>query len=170
MTGRTGTGLRKDGRGRAVSAMLAGIALMTLATGCTRIRDAKGYIADNELIGAIQPGIDNRASVMKTLGRPTLEGEFDKNNWFYVSRKTKQFAFFWPKTTEHQVVVVQFDPKGNVAGVQKLGMDQIVSVDPSNDKTPTYGKDVSLLQQIFGNIGKFSPAAGGGGGGMGGPE
>jgi outer membrane protein assembly factor BamE (lipoprotein component of BamABCDE complex) len=127
-----------------VSVALAAALSLILATGaCTRTRDLKGYIADQDLIKQIQPGIDNRASVMKTLGRPTVESEFDKQVWYYV---------------------VRFDAKDNVAKIEKLGMDQIVAVNASGDKTPTRGKDISALQQIFGNIGKFSPAGGGGDG------
>jgi outer membrane protein assembly factor BamE (lipoprotein component of BamABCDE complex) len=130
-------------------------------TGCTRSKDLKGYIADQEMVAAIQPGVDNRASVMKTLGRPTVESEFDKKVWYYVSRPTKQLAFLHPQPVDQQVVVVRFDAKDNVAAVEKLGMDQIVAVNASGDKTPTRGKDISALQQIFGNIGKFAPTGGG---------
>jgi outer membrane protein assembly factor BamE (lipoprotein component of BamABCDE complex) len=140
--------------------VLTAVAAIALS-GCTRSKDLKGYIADQEMIAAIQPGVDNRASVMKTLGRPTVESEFDKNVWYYVSRPTKQLAFLYPKPVDQQVVVVRFDAKDNVSKVEKLGMDQIVAVNASGDKTPTRGKDISALQQIFGNIGKFAPTGGG---------
>jgi outer membrane protein assembly factor BamE (lipoprotein component of BamABCDE complex) len=149
---------------RHVALVLTTVIALT-AGGCSRTKDLKGYIADQDLISQIQAGTDNRASVIKTLGRPTVESEFDKNTWYYVSRPTKKIAFFHPKPIDQQVVVVRFDAKGNVAKVEKLGMDQIVAVNASDDKTPTRGKDISALQQIFGNIGKFSPAGAAGGDG-----
>jgi outer membrane protein assembly factor BamE (lipoprotein component of BamABCDE complex) len=140
-----------------------GLALL-LVSGCGRVEDVKGYLPDTELITAIQPGVDNRNSVQKTLGRPTFQSEFDQNTWYYVARRTKQWAFFNPQPTQHDVTVVRFDPKGNVTKIEKLGMDQLVDVNPDDDKTPTKGKELTFLQQLFGDIGRFAP-----GGGQGGP-
>ena len=135
-------------------------ALAVNVASCTRIKDTKGYLADPQLVVAIQPGIDNKDSVTRTLGRPSLQSEFDENTWYYVSRQTEQLAFLKPKPVKHEVLVVSFNDKGVVANVEKLGMDQLVNVKPSGDKTPTRGRDVSIWQQLFGNIGRFSPASG----------
>ncbi|MCH8685001.1 outer membrane protein assembly factor BamE [Pedomonas mirosovicensis] len=144
--------------GLAKTLLIAAIAASTVS--CTRIKDTKGYLADPQLVAAIQPGIDNKESVSHTLGRPSLQSEFDPNTWYYVSRQTEQLAFLNPKPVKHEVLVINFNDKGVVSKVEKLGMDQIVHVDPSNDKTPTRGRDISVWDQLFGNIGRFSPASG----------
>lgn len=144
---------------------LAGLILVIAAGGCTRIRDTKGYLYDPVMVGSIAPAVDNKASVMKVLGRPSFESEFDKNIWYYVSQNTQQFAFRNPRPIAHQVLVVRFDEKGTVSRVETLGRDQLVSIDPSDDKTPTRGKELGFFQQLFGNIGRFSGAGGGAGGG-----
>ena len=154
---------------RPVARFLTAAALVTALPGCSRIRDSKGYVADEQLIGALQTGVDNRASVQKTLGRPTLVSEVDPNTWFYVSQTTRQLAFLKPKPNAHQVLVVNFDAKGNLAQVRKLGLNDIVNVSPSGDKTPTLGKETSFWQELFGDVGKFGPAGGGAGGDGGGP-
>ena len=77
---------------------LAALGLFALASaGCTSIRDHQGYVVDDALIGAVQPGIDNRDSVAGTLGRPTFTGQFDQRDWYYVSRNTRQLAFNMPR-------------------------------------------------------------------------
>jgi hypothetical protein len=48
---------------------------------------------------------------------------------------------------------VRFDPAGNVASVERKGMEQIVSINPSGDKTPTLGRNTSIWDELFGNIG-----------------
>jgi outer membrane protein assembly factor BamE (lipoprotein component of BamABCDE complex) len=136
------------------------IALM--ATGCSRIPDLKGYIADETLVTAVQPGVDTKASVQKTLGRPSMVSEFDPNTWYYVSRRTEQLAFLRPKPVEHQVLVMRFDPAGKLLSVDKLGKEQLVAVNPSDDKTPTRGKEESWLQQVLGDVGRVAPAGAGG--------
>jgi outer membrane protein assembly factor BamE (lipoprotein component of BamABCDE complex) len=133
-----------------------------LGAGCSRIPDLKGYIADETLVTAVQPGVDTKASVQKTLGRPSMVSEFDENTWYYVSRRTEQLAFFRPKPVEHQVLVMRFDAGGKLLKVEKLGKEQLVAVNPSDDKTPTRGKEQTFLQQLLGDVGRVAPAGAGG--------
>jgi outer membrane protein assembly factor BamE (lipoprotein component of BamABCDE complex) len=148
---------------RTAQGVAAALLIVLAVGGCTRIRDTKGYLYDPVMVASVAPNVDNKASVMRVLGRPSFESEFDKNVWYYVSQSTEQFAFRNPRAKEHQVMVVRFDAKGTVSQVEKLGRDQLVSIDPADDKTPTRGKEIGFLQQLFGNIGRFSGAPGGGG-------
>jgi len=130
---------------------------------CSRVQNNIGYIVDETLVAEVKPGVDNRDSVMKTLGRPSFAGQFDDKNWYYVSRLTKQTAFFTPQPSEQSIIVVSFDAKGNVTGVQRRGMEQVANVDPVDDKTPTLGRETGVLEDLFGNIGRFGSAPAGGG-------
>lgn len=138
-------------------------ALALVATsGCSRVRGYNGYIGDAVLIDAIKPGVDNRESVTKTLGRPTFTGQFNANDWYYVTRETKSLAFSLPQPTSQQIVRVQFDDAGNVTAVSKSGMEQIASIRPNRDKTPTLGKERSFFEELFGNIGQVGSVGQGG--------
>ena len=124
-----------------------------LLGGCTKIADRMGYVMDETLVSAIQPGVDNRDSVQSTLGRPTFTGQFNDNDWYYVTRETKNMAFNMPRVKAQSIVRVRFDQTGNVTAVDRRGMEQVASIDPMNDKTPTLGRKTSLLEELFGNIG-----------------
>jgi outer membrane protein assembly factor BamE (lipoprotein component of BamABCDE complex) len=138
---------------RSVAAIIGlGIALGA----CTGLREHKGFVIDPTLADGIQVGVDNRDSVLKSMGRPTFTGQFDPNDWYYVSRDTTQLAFRDPKVMQQTVLRVQFDQAGNVTAVQKTGKEQIAKVDPSGDKTPTLGRERSFFQELFGNIGTIS--------------
>ena len=139
------------------------LALLVLTGGCAKIRDHRGYVFDEQLASSIQPGVDNRDSVAGTLGRPTFVGQFDQRDWYYVSRHTRQLAFAMPKPTAQKVLHVRFDAQGNVESLERTGLEKIVSIDPSRDKTPTLGRSRSFFQEFFGNIGTVG--AGGLGGG-----
>ncbi|AYJ86713.1 outer membrane protein assembly factor BamE [Sphingomonas paeninsulae] len=136
---------------RIASLLLIGTALA--ATGCARVRGHQGYIVDQTLVSGIQPGIDNRGSVEKTLGRPTFGGQFDARDWYYVSRETKQLAFSQPKPVSQTVLHVRFDAAGNVVAIDKTGVEKIASISPIKDKTPTLGRHRSFFSEVFGNIG-----------------
>ncbi len=123
------------------------------AAGCSRVPGHQGFIADKPLVDAIQPGVDNRESVAKTLGRPSFIGQFTPDEWYYVSRNTKQLAFATPRPTEQMVMRVRFDAAGNVAAVDRAGLEKVVKINPEDDKTPTLGRDRNFFRDLFGNIG-----------------
>ncbi len=131
-------------------------------TGCTRIRTHQGYRVDNLLVDSVQPGIDNRASVEGTLGRPSFVAQFGDQDWYYVARDMRALAFSNPKPTAQTILHVRFDPAGNVVAVDRMGLEQVAKISPMGGKTPTLGRHRSLFDEIFGNIGAV------GAGGMGG--
>jgi outer membrane protein assembly factor BamE (lipoprotein component of BamABCDE complex) len=146
--------IRFRGRSPGVVAIVLAGAALVLTAGCSRIRDHKGYVVDSTLIDTVQPGVDNRDSVTKTLGRPSFAGEFDRDRtWYYVSRDTRQLAFATPKATAQTILMVKFDPAGNVVSVQKTGMEKIASISPAGGKTPTLGRKRGFFRELFGNIG-----------------
>lgn len=149
-------------------------ALVMGASGCTRIRTHQGYQVDKLLVDSVQPGIDNRASVEGTLGRPSFISQFGPQEWYYVSRTMRALAFSNPRPVEQTVLRVRFDQVGNVVAVDRMGLEQVARISPSGDKTPTLGRHRSLFDEIFGNIGAVGAGGMGGaagpGGGGGGPN
>ncbi|MGI8942993.1 MAG: outer membrane protein assembly factor BamE [Qipengyuania sp.] len=148
----------------AAALMLAGIA----ATGCTSIRESRGYIVDNLLLNTVQPGIDNRRSVESTLGRPTFESQFGNPTWYYVSSTTGRRPLVRPRIQQHQVLAVKFDAAGNVLSAERSGLDEVVYLTPNGDETPTLGRERSFLEDLFGNIGAVGAPGMGGRAGPGG--
>ncbi|MFL6773258.1 MAG: outer membrane protein assembly factor BamE [Sphingomicrobium sp.] len=128
-------------------------ALAVLVVGCATTRAHKGTVLDPQLVGAIQPGVDNKDSVEKLLGRPSFTGEFTPNDWYYVSRDTNQVAFRNPRVAKQTVLLVRFDQGGNVATLQQTGKELVLGLDPSRRRTPTLGRKKSFLDELFGNIG-----------------
>jgi outer membrane protein assembly factor BamE (lipoprotein component of BamABCDE complex) len=141
-----------------ISAVALGAALLG---GCASlgVKAHKGAVVDPQLASAIQPGVDNKASVEKTLGRPSFTGQFTANDWYYVSRDTNQFAFRNPRVTQQSVYRVRFDQAGNVIAVEKSGKELIAAIDPADRKTPTLGRKRSFFDELFGNIGTVGTAS-----------
>lgn len=149
--------------------LIAGAAAMLVAAGgCTRVRAHNGYQVDRLLVESIAPGIDNKTSVEAALGRPTFKSQFGPEEWFYVARDTKALAFRTPKPVDQTVLRLKFDPAGNVASIDRIGMDQVARISPEGDKTPTLGRKRGLFEELFGNIGAVGAGGGGGGGATGG--
>lgn len=146
-----------------VAVLAAAVAAGGVA-GCTRIKDTQGYLVDEELFGSIAAGVDNRDSVMKTLGRPTMTSEWNDKRWYYVSRNTEQLAFLSPKPVSQRILIVDFNDQGTVTGVSQRGMEEVASIDPEGEETPTLGRKTGILQDLFGNIGSMGASGAGGAG------
>jgi outer membrane protein assembly factor BamE (lipoprotein component of BamABCDE complex) len=144
------------------------LAAGTLAAGCTPLRSHQGYIVDADLVNSVQPGVDNRQSVLATLGTPSFASQFNQGDWYYVSRDSRNLAFTPPKARGQLTMQISFDQAGNVTAVRKSGAEQIAAVKPDGKTTPTLGRKRGFFQDLFGNIGTVGAAGAGGGGGPGG--
>ena len=127
-----------------------------LLGGCMGIRDHRGAVIDKDLASAIQVGVDNKESVAKTIGRPSFVGQFNPNDWYYVSRDTKTIPLRGPGVTDQMILHVRFDAAGNVTTVDRSGKEYIASIDPVGAKTPTLGRKRSFFEELFGNISSMS--------------
>ena len=139
------------------------LGVLALVTGCSSITEHRGYIVDEALLQAVQPGIDNRTSVEGTLGRPTFTSQFGQPTWYYVSSMTEQKPFGSPRIERHTVLAVTFDEAGTVVSAERSGLDQVARIDPDGEETPTLGRDRGFLEDLFGNIGQVGAAGMGGG-------
>lgn len=142
--------------------LTAATAIGLAASGCTSIRETRGYIVDPVLLASVQPGIDNQRSVAGTLGRPTFESQYGEPTWYYVSSTTGRRPFGQPEPKVHQVLAVKFDAAGNVLSAERTGIEKVVFLSPDGDETPTLGRERSFLEDLFGNIGTVgAPGTGG---------
>ena len=65
-----------------------------------------------------------------------------------------------PKEIDRQVVAISFSDNGVVTNVERFGLERGRVVPLSRRVTSSSVRDQSLLRQLLGNIGRFSPAFG----------
>ena len=127
---------------------------VTVLGGCTSRKFTRGYMADEKVVSTIRPQVDNQESVQEMLGSPSSKALFDNENWYYFSKKSKQFAFLKEDITAIDIIAVRFDSDGYVTAVNRYNIDNHNDIDPVGDKTPTHGRELSFIQELFGNIGR----------------
>jgi outer membrane protein assembly factor BamE (lipoprotein component of BamABCDE complex) len=134
-----------------------------MLAGCTVSEDQRGNLPDPEKLAQIEPGTTTKEQVVKILGSPSSASTFDDDVWYYISRKTKQIAFFSPTVLDQQVYIVDFDSKGVVKDLGHKTLADGENITPAPGATPSPGRELSFMEQLIGNIGRFggSSAAGG---------
>ena len=138
---------------------------VVLAGGCARLRSHQGYIIDADLVNSVQPGVDNRNSVLSTLGKPSFASQFNTGEWFYIARDSRNLAYRTPKPKTQITLKIAFNDTGVVQSITRSGVDQVASLSPYGRTTPTLGRKRGFFEDLFGNIGTVGAGGGAGQGG-----
>jgi outer membrane protein assembly factor BamE (lipoprotein component of BamABCDE complex) len=135
---------------------LLGVVTAVLAvTACAPKSANRGSIPTEDQITIVIPGVHGREDVRSALGSPSVVSTFDENTWYYIGRRTEQYAFFKRKTVEQQVLIVRFSADGRVEKISRLNETDGREVDLVARETPSAGRKLGLFEQLFGNIGQF---------------
>lgn len=137
----------------------AALALLAVsAAACNPMRDTHGYTTMDTKDSDVKVGVDTKATLLARLGSPSTEGVFDQEPaWYYVTAIQQRLAFYKPKTVHREILVVKFDDQDRVAKVDRYGMEKGRIVAYNGDRTPTRGRELGVLEQIFGNVGRTAP-------------
>jgi len=87
---------------------------------CAPTVDQRGNLPEPDKLAGIRPGATTKDEVAKILGTPSSTAVFDNKTWYYISRRTKQVAFFDPDVVDQQVYIVNFDERGVVKAADHL--------------------------------------------------
>jgi outer membrane protein assembly factor BamE (lipoprotein component of BamABCDE complex) len=159
-------------RRAAIAAAL--VAACGFVAACNPTLRTHGYRYTDGEIPEFAPGEDTQASVLAALGNPSTRGMFDENTWYYISATREYLAYLRPDTRERRVIAIRFDDNGVVSVVDEYGLDEGRVVAFVDRETPTRGRELTLLEQLLGNVGRLPSEQFGGEqnlpGGAGGPR
>ena len=176
--------MRLSGPVRAICLALplsAGLALTLGGCGVTRIfnptHSRRGALVEDDALKQLVPGTSTRADATSLLGSPTARATFDDDTWLYITQITSTRIGQTPGVTMQKVLVLKFEPNGTLKSLRQLDRADGKQIAMAPGATPSPGSEASFMQQLLGNVGRFTPAglpgAGGGsglGGGLGGPQ
>ena len=63
---------------------------------------------------------------------------------------------FDAKVLDQSVLAVDFDERGFVSGLRRYTLEDGRIIDPVSRETPTLGREFGFIEQLFGNIGRFT--------------
>ena len=122
-----------------------------LLSGCGGQVDRHGHVFIDVDLNQVQPGM-TKEQVATVLGSPDTTSTIGGDAYYYIATTTKTVAFFKPKEIDRQVVAVYFDKGQAVQQVAHYGLKDGIVVNYYKGETPARGKDLNLLEQIFGNL------------------
>lgn len=135
----------------------AGIALAVALSACAPQIATHGNMVDVDALAKIEPGRTDQSTVLALLGSPSSQGNFGEPTWYYIGQRTERQAFYRPETIERRVVYIDFEPGGTVKSIGSLDLEDGNKIAFVDRETPTAGQRITLLKQLIGNIGRFTP-------------
>ncbi len=165
------TSLRPTTAFALVAVLLAGCAIVE------NPQQVRGNKVDTDQLKELIVGTSTRADAQSLLGSPTAKATFDDNSWLYITETTQARVGRIQGVNDQGVVVLSFDQGGVLRQVKRLNQNDSQPVDVVARATPSPGSESSIMQQLLGNVGKFTPGGpaagpsnvGGSGGQLGGP-
>lgn len=144
-------------RPRPLAVFLLAAPLLAVALGACSSRVAvRGNLPEPEQVVAVQPGESSREDVQRILGSPSTLSTFQDATWYYIGERTEQVAFFAPDVVERSVLVVTFNDAGLVDDTKLFTVEDGQEIAMVDRTTPTEGNELTIWQQLIGNIGRFS--------------
>ena len=129
--------------------------LAVALSGCATI-DNRGHVVEPNQLETIQVGKTTKEQVAKILGTPSSVSTFGNKTWFYMSETTQRRAFLSPVVLKSNITRIDFDDQGKVIALDSLSEKDRQVVSHIKRSTPTAGHTFGVLEQIFGNVGRFN--------------
>lgn len=131
------------------------VCIPLLAACTTRINNS-GNLPHADLLSQITPGDITKNEVVEILGSPSSKTAFGQETWYYISEKTETWAFRESKVTDRKVVILKFDEQNVLSSIDSVGADAAQDFAIVERKTPTFGNELTILDQIVGNLQRFN--------------
>ena len=128
---------------------------LTLAA-CSPMVQKHGHVRFENIAQNIHPGEATRDDVRQMLGTPSSTSSFGEETWYYISSTSHTKGPLKPKITDQTVLAITFDNHGIVSNINRRTTDDRKNINFSDDKTPTEGHDIGVVEQLLGNFGRFN--------------
>lgn len=139
-----------------VSRLFMALVATSVLSACNSIIDVRGNRPLPQSLDQIVPGKVTKSDVVALIGTPASTSLFSDDQWFYISSRFETWAFFQPVELDREVIEIDFDRAGTVSAVQRLGLDDGREVAMIPRETPAPGKELTVLEQILGNVGRYN--------------
>ena len=131
------------------------IVIVFLLASCSPIVENRGYVFDEKLLDQIKVNESISNDVMDILGSPSTTSAIDASTWYYIYSQAETVAFYRPTVTDRRVLAVSFDNNNKVNNLKYYGLEEGKIISYVDRTTPTRGRELTVLQQLFGNLGRL---------------
>jgi outer membrane protein assembly factor BamE (lipoprotein component of BamABCDE complex) len=132
------------------------VATLALTAACENMVEIRGFAPAPGAVDKLEVGTQSREDVQRLVGSPSAVATFNPNVWYYISEKQEGWGPSKPWIADQNVIQITFNESGRVDKIKYYDMKDAQNITMVARVTPTSGKELTVLEQILGNVGKFS--------------
>jgi outer membrane protein assembly factor BamE (lipoprotein component of BamABCDE complex) len=121
---------------------------------CTPTPHIRGNFVEDEQLKKLTIGQTTAQQVHEILGPPSSQELFVGKGWYYIGEKTETVSFLKPEVQKRHFYLLEFNDQNVLTSLKKFD-EKGIDVTPDSSKTPTHGRDPSLLGEFINNIGRY---------------
>jgi len=137
------------------------IFLVIVLAACTTIEERHGALLKPKTIQKIVPNT-TKQQVVSLLGSPSTKSSYGEQIWYYISNNQEREILANDDMLAQEVLAIYFNEDDKVYNVETYGLQDAKNVAFIERKTPTAGHELTAIEQLLGNVGRFTPDALGG--------
>lgn len=143
-----------------IASLVSCVAGPLLMAGCDTIVDQRGFAPTPGSVEKLEAGSQSREDVVRLIGSPSSVATFNPNVWYYISQRQETYAFLKTQTIDQKVLQLTFNETGRLQTIKSYELADAKDIAMVSRITPTAGKELTVLEQILGNVGRFSAPKG----------
>lgn len=148
-----------QGRASLLRRAALGLTLLVAGTACAPVIDNRGYIFDDRLIQTLDKGSSSMDSVRDSFGSPTTVTALNGNSFYYIYSRFVTESYRAPEEVDRKVLAIHFDKENKLRDYALYGLEDGIIVPIVARTTDTQGKELTILEQLFGNLGRLGDEA-----------
>ena len=122
---------------------------------CAPVIDNRGYFFDDRSVDSIEKGVTSQTNIRDNFGSPTNISNINNQAYYYIYSRFVTESYRAPEEVDRKVLAIYFDKDKTVRDVAVYGLEDGIIVPIVARTTKTQGSELTALQQIFGNLGRF---------------
>ncbi len=148
---------RRAGYLAAVACLAVGSPVLTSCAPLVEpVVESRGYVLNEKDLKRIKPKVTTKTQLKEIMGSPSTTSTIDGEAWFYITSKTETYLFYKPEEIDRTVVAFYFEKMDTVQKISYYGLEDGEVVDLQTRTTPTRGKELTVIGQLFSNLGRFN--------------
>ena len=126
---------------------------------CDNVAVIRGFSPSPGSVDKLEVNSQSREDVQRLIGSPSAVATFNPNVWYYISATQEYWAYTKPKVSSQKVIQVTFNESGRIEAKIDFDLEDAQDITMVARITPTSGKELTVLEQLLGNVGKFTGPA-----------
>ena len=142
-------------KGQKTAPKLAIALLGTALLACAPVVDNRGYVCDEGLVTKLQKNSMTMQQATGMLGSPSMRSSINGEALYYIHSVIVTESYRAPIETDRKVMALYFNADKVLQDYAVYGLRDGLIVPIVPRTTQSQGRELSFIEQIFGNLGRF---------------